>query len=123
MNSSRQPGGRVLIPTASLPASNQADRPGPIVRVDLRRGVTVTGRIVGPDGKPVQDVWIIGGSRAGVTAWRLRWAGSFHGNARPADSSSTAWTPTATSRCFFSNRNEARRNDPLFSASPRLAKP
>jgi RNA polymerase sigma factor (sigma-70 family) len=56
--------------------------PGLEVRVTLRRGATVTGLIVGPDGEPVRDVWIIGRAaiQTGPTAWRL-WQGEHHGTA------------------------------------------
>jgi RNA polymerase sigma factor (sigma-70 family) len=53
------------------------------VNVSLRRGVTVTGRIVAPDDQPVADTWII--SRIALEpspmAWSM-WRGNYHGNAR-----------------------------------------
>ena len=59
-------------------------RSGPALdfRIALRRGVTVAGRIVGPDHRPVQNVWIIGrtalapGSSATAPC---AWWGIFHG--------------------------------------------
>ena len=38
------------------------------VRVALRRGVTVSGRVVGPDDQPVPDTWIIGRAALGPTS-------------------------------------------------------
>ena len=48
----------------------------------LRRGVAVTGRIIGPDDQPVRDTWIIGRAALSPTpaAWR-GWLGDYHGNA------------------------------------------
>ena len=50
------------------------------VRVALRRGVTLTGAIIGPDNRPVDDVWIIARTllRSTPVAWR-GWTGVFHG--------------------------------------------
>ena len=50
------------------------------VLVTLRRGVTVKGRVVGPDGEPVADVWML--SRIHLRPNCLpgqRWRGDWHG--------------------------------------------
>jgi RNA polymerase sigma factor (sigma-70 family) len=66
------------------PVDPSSSNAGLNVRVALRRGITISGRIVGPDDQLVEDVWIIG--RAALqpipVAWR-GWAGSYH---RPAPS-------------------------------------
>ncbi len=77
-----QPGGRRLYSHGSIACDPQPSGPVLEIQVALRRGVTVSGRIVGPDDQPVQDAWII--SRAALqpspTAWRL-WRGHYHGEA------------------------------------------
>ena len=49
----------------------------------LRRGATVKGQVVGPDGQPIRDAWMISriilDPRRGV--WRS-WTGRHHGNVR-----------------------------------------
>ncbi len=65
-----------------------ACNPGPAgenldVQVALRRSTAVKGRILGPDGQPVQDAWMI--SRVNFNPQRgvmLSWYGAAHGNAR-----------------------------------------
>ena len=56
---------------------------GQEVNVVLRRGATVTGQVVGPDGQPVRDAWIFSrvilDPRQG--AWHI-WNGRHHGNVR-----------------------------------------
>ena len=77
-----QPGGSRLYAHSFVACEAQPGGPGLEVRVTLRRGVTVTGRIVGPDGEPVRDVWIIGRAtiEPGSVAWRT-WRGLYHGTA------------------------------------------
>ena len=53
------------------------------VNLVVRRGATVEGRVVGPDGQPVRDAWIfsrliLDPSRG---AW-MDWTGSYHGKVR-----------------------------------------
>ena len=56
-----RPAGRHALYSHSFIACDpQPGGAGLEVRVTLRRGVTVSGRIVGPDDQPVQDAWIIG---------------------------------------------------------------
>ena len=52
------------------------------IRVTMRRGVTFTGRVIGPDNRPVPDVWIIARTviQSGPFGWRTWW-GDFHGKA------------------------------------------
>ncbi len=53
------------------------------VQVALRRGTKVKGRVLGPDGQPVQDTWMI--SRVNINSRRavmLSWYSEEHGNAR-----------------------------------------
>jgi RNA polymerase sigma factor (sigma-70 family) len=54
-----------------------------VVSVMLRPGTTVSGRVVGPDGQPIQDAWMI--SRvclpASTSAW-LMWRAQHHGSVK-----------------------------------------
>ena len=53
------------------------------VNVTLRRGVTVSGRILAPDDQPVPDTWIISRIVLGLPSGHfLVWRGDYHGNAR-----------------------------------------
>jgi hypothetical protein len=79
-----KPGGAQMLYSHAFIAYDP--KPGgtsPEVNVTLRRGATVTGRIVAPDDQPVPDTWIISrialGPRSG--AWS-NWQGNYHGNAR-----------------------------------------
>ncbi len=78
-----KPGGRRFYVHAFLacdpkPASESLD-----VNVVLRPGMTMHGQVVGPDGQPVQDAWMI--SRVFIApspaAW-LRWSGRHHGSVK-----------------------------------------
>jgi len=53
------------------------------VNITLRRGMTVKGHVVGPDGQPVQDAWMFSQiiPFPQPIPWRYWWGG-YHGNAR-----------------------------------------
>ena len=79
--SSGTPGGRRVYSNCFIACVPKLDGPALEFRIALRRGVTVSGRLVGPDDQSVQGVWIIGrNALAGDgtnTAFR-GWWGSFH---------------------------------------------
>ncbi len=51
------------------------------VNITLRRGITVKGHVIGPDGQPVQDAWILSRLLVQPQPWPERdWGGQFHGN-------------------------------------------
>jgi RNA polymerase sigma factor (sigma-70 family) len=53
------------------------------VHITLRRGMTVKGRVVGPDGQPVADTWMVSRIHLRASASSSRtWIGAEHGTAR-----------------------------------------
>ena len=79
-----QPGSvQMLYSHAFIACDPKPGGTSPEVNVTLRRGVTVTGRIVAPDDQPVPDTWIISRIALGPggAAWSI-WQGNYHGNAR-----------------------------------------
>jgi protocatechuate 3,4-dioxygenase beta subunit len=78
----REPGGRVYA-HAFVVCELKAGGDGAQVPVVLRRGVTITGRVVGPDGQPVQDTRMFSRVIFGpaYTGWRI-WGGGDYGIAR-----------------------------------------
>ncbi len=76
------PGGLRLYAHSFVACDPKAEVNSLEIGVVLRRGVTVTGRIIGPDDQPVRDTWIIGrvALSPGPAAWR-RWQGDYHGDA------------------------------------------
>ncbi len=78
-----QKGGERTYAHAFLALDPKPGLEGPDVRVVLHRGVPVKGRVVGPDGKPVPDAWMIGRMTAGTPLGPMRlWTGNQHGIAR-----------------------------------------
>jgi protocatechuate 3,4-dioxygenase beta subunit len=77
------PGGRRYYAHAFLACDPKPSGESLNVSVTLRPGLTVNGRVVGPDGQPVQDAWMI--SRVcllpSVSAW-LSWRASHHGSVK-----------------------------------------
>jgi hypothetical protein len=78
-----QPGGRRWYAHAFVARDLKPDSGTQDVQITLRRGTTVTGRVIGPDGQPIQDAWMV--SRV-ITLpqpvpWRLWW-GNYHGMVR-----------------------------------------
>jgi hypothetical protein len=78
-----RPGGFRIYSHAFIPCDPKLGGAGLEVNVSLRKGVTVTGRIVGPDNQPIPDTWIISRiaprpSPSGLFVW----FGDYHGNAR-----------------------------------------
>jgi hypothetical protein len=76
---SGEPGGQTLYSHAFLPYEAKADGDAPELEVSLRRGVTVTGRVIGPDDQPVPNNWIVGrlALMPSTSAW-YAWRGDYH---------------------------------------------
>jgi len=78
-----QPGGRRIYFNAFIPCDPKSGGPDLQVNVVLRRGVTVHGQVIGPDGQLVQDTWMISRVMLGpLGRTRQFWRGSEHGNTR-----------------------------------------
>jgi protocatechuate 3,4-dioxygenase beta subunit len=53
------------------------------VNLVVRRGATVTGRVVGPDGRPVREAWMFSPVILDPRQWTWRgWSGQIHGKVR-----------------------------------------
>jgi hypothetical protein len=78
-----EPGGVRLLSNSFVACEPNPDGASLEVEVSLRRGVTVSGDLVGPDGKAVRDTWIIGGVVLPPIAGAFRnWRGNYHCNAQ-----------------------------------------
>jgi RNA polymerase sigma factor (sigma-70 family) len=77
-----QTGGSRLYSHAFIAVDPKPGGTGTGVDVSLRRGVTVTGRILTPDDQPAQDTWIISRIALGPSGspWGV-WRGNYHGSA------------------------------------------
>jgi hypothetical protein len=91
-----RPGGRRYYAHAFIACDPKPGGASPGVRIVLHRGVTVKGRVVGPDGQPVQDSWMFSRLHFGA-AFRSSDGGAATGTAprAAAGSSCTASIPTA----------------------------
>jgi RNA polymerase sigma factor (sigma-70 family) len=78
-----KPGGRRYSAHAFIACDVKPNSESLDVNVMLRSSKTVNGRVVGPDGQPIQDAWMI--SRVclspSTSAW-LRWRGLHHGSVK-----------------------------------------
>jgi RNA polymerase sigma factor (sigma-70 family) len=83
MLSEGQPGGSRAYAHAFIACDPQSGSNGPEIHVALRRGVTVQGRVLAPDGQPARDTWML--SRVILEPmpqpWRS-WLATFYGTAR-----------------------------------------
>ena len=74
-----RPGGKRIYSHSFLACDPQPGGTGLNVNIALRRGMTILGRLIGPDEKPVKDVWIIGRAALGQSASAVRmWQGRYH---------------------------------------------
>jgi RNA polymerase sigma factor (sigma-70 family) len=78
-----QPGGLRLYSHAFLPYELKPDGPGVEASFALRRGITVSGQVVDPDGQPVQEAWMLGRVifPRSSGSWHM-WVGDHHGSTR-----------------------------------------
>ena len=103
-----QPGGRAHYAHAIVACDPKPGGAGLEVNAVLRRGLTVKGRVVGPDGQPVQDtqMWSRILLKPTPTIWRL-WGGYYHDTARDGRFELNGLDPDAeTSVYFFEPRRE-----------------
>jgi hypothetical protein len=76
---SGQPGGRPFYSHAFVACEAKASGPAVELEVALRPGVTVTGRVIGPDDQPVTNAWILGrlALMPSPMAWNM-FCGEYH---------------------------------------------
>jgi protocatechuate 3,4-dioxygenase beta subunit len=74
------------------------------INLALRRGMTVSGQVVGPDGQPVQDAWIITrGMLDPRIGTRRMWNIRFHGNVRAGHFELHGLDPDVETPVYFIN--------------------
>ena len=78
-----KPGGRPYYAHAWIASDVKPNSGGLDVNVMLRPAMTVTGRVVGPDGQPIQDAWMISLAcpSPSPSAWLL-WRAQHHGSVK-----------------------------------------
>ncbi len=102
MVSQGKPGGRPAYAHAFIACDVKPDSDSLEVNVVLRPGMTVTGRVVGPDGQPIQDAWMI--SRVCLfpsTAAALRWRAQYHGSVKSGRFEIHGLDPDASVPVYF----------------------
>jgi hypothetical protein len=77
-----QPGGRRVYAHAIRFLDLKPGTDSQEVDLALRRGATVTGRVVGPDGQPVGDAWFFSRVTLAPTGVWREWTGRDHGRVR-----------------------------------------
>jgi hypothetical protein len=102
------PGGQRFYAHRFVSCDPQPGASVPDLRIALRRGVTLRGRIVGPDGEVVEDVWIMSLTVLAPwpSAWRA-WQGEIHAEAVHGRFELHGLDPDAeTPVCFFHPRRK-----------------
>ncbi len=97
-----RPGGLCVYSHAFLPYELKPDGPGVEINVALRRGITVSGQVVDPDGQPVQEAWMLGRVifPRSSGSWH-RWVGDHHGIARDGHFEIHGLDPDAETPIYF----------------------
>ena len=132
-----QPGGPRVYGHAFIacdPKSGSASENANDVQVALRRGVTVKGRVIGPDGQAVPDAWMLSRIHLGrKTSLGWMWLGSSHAIARNGQFELHGLDPESEVPVFFlepkrklgrlsaflANRPAASRSSSSSSRAPR----
>ena len=97
-----QPGGRQFYSNANIRLGLEPGVRDKEVHITLQRGITVKGQVIGPDGHPVNDAWMIGRNflDASSSAWK-RWSGDYHGMARGGHFEVHGLDPDAETPVYF----------------------
>ena len=94
------------------------------VDVTLRRGGTVKGQVIGPDGKPVSDTWMISRIMLGPLGLiRQRWRGDQHGTARNGQFEIHGLDPDAEVPVYFLEPKRKLGATAYFSGKPAAGGP
>ncbi len=107
-----QPGGRRFYSHANIRLDLKPGIRDKEVHVALRRGTTVKGRVIGPEGQPVRDTSMISRIILGPTTipWK-NWRGDYQGHAHDGRFEVHGLDPDAeTPVHFFEPKREARRD-------------
>jgi RNA polymerase sigma factor (sigma-70 family) len=97
-----QPGGGRQYAHAFLPRELKPDAGPQDVPITLRRGIAVKGQVIGPDGQPVQDAWILSRLLVKPQPWPARrWWGEFHGSVHDGRFELHGLDPDAEVPVFF----------------------
>ncbi len=74
-----RPGGRRLSSHAFVACEPKPDGPSLEINISVQPGISVSGRVVGPDDQPVTGVWLLGRGVRGPSPvpWSM-WQGSYH---------------------------------------------
>ncbi len=96
------PGGRRIYSHSFVACDPQQGGTGLSVNIALRRGMTILGRLIGPDEKPLKDGWIIGRAALGQSSSALRtWQGRYHRTATNGRFELQGLDPEAVLPTFF----------------------
>ncbi len=119
-----QPGGRRLYSNAFITCDPKPGQAEPQVNVELRRGVTIKGQVIGPDGQPVPDTWMISRVMLGPSgAVRQAWRGDVHGEARDGRFELHGLDPDTETPIYFLEPNRKLGATVSFSAKVALTGP
>jgi RNA polymerase sigma factor (sigma-70 family) len=97
-----QPGGRREYAHAFITCDMKPDMETLETNVVLRRGMTVKARVLGPDGRPVQEAWVFSRVLLRPAPWPWRYySGEFHGDVHDGRFELHGLAPDAEVPVFF----------------------
>ena len=118
-----QPGGQRIYSNAFVFCDPKSGSTSLEVNVELRRGVTVQGQVIGLDGQPVVDTWMISRVMLGPGGIRKGWRGDQHGNARNGRFEIHGLDPDAAVPVYFLEPNRKLGATAYFSGQVGIRRP